>query len=417
MSARARPVAGGSFDPLVLLVAAVSLMTYALHGIEGMLTRDLAVYSYAGQQVAEGVPPYVGILNRAGPLAHVLPAIGTVVARVGGFDDLVAMRLEFMAFAVVSVCMVCLLGRDLFGSRMAGLVSAATFLAFYGFIEYASNGPREKTPMTLFVVGTLWAVARKRWFTAGLCVGLATLCLQIAFFTSFTAVLAGAVFVAQGERIRALVRVALGGAVPVGVLTLWFAVAGSLRESVDAFLLINSRYTTPDPVLPKLEEEWLALQEAYGPSVWLLIAGLAALVVLSLPALHPRVRREDPSTRLLAAFALAALAGLAWNLREYDDWPDLFPLLPLAAVGIGGVFDRVTARLSSRVAVSTGVAWALVMATGAVCDSVTTRDRRLGIQRESVASVLDQLQPGASITSIEAPQALVLAQRRNPTRH
>jgi hypothetical protein len=34
-----------------------------------------------------------------------------------------------------------------------------------------------------------------------------------------------------------------------------------------------------------------------------------------------------------------------------------------------------------------------------------------------VADVLDQLPPGATITSIEAPQALVLTQRRNPTRH
>ena len=32
-----------------------------------------------------------------------------------------------------------------------------------------------------------------------------------------------------------------------------FALAGSLRESVDAFVLINFRYTTPDPVLPRLE--------------------------------------------------------------------------------------------------------------------------------------------------------------------
>ncbi len=404
-------------DPLVLVVAVLGLVTYALHGVNGMLTRDLAVYSYAGQQVAEGVPPYLGILNRAGPLAHVLPGIGVGIARLGGFDDLLTMRLQFLTFAVACLCVVYLLGRDLFASRVAGLATAATFLTFAGFIHYASNGPREKTPMTLLVAGALWAVTRKRWFTAGMCVSLATLCLQIAFFTSFTAVVAGALFVAQGERIRALVRIAVGGAVPVGVCMVWFAIAGSLRESLDAFLLINVRYTTPDPVLPKLHAEWLELQEAYGLSVWLLVGGLVALGVLALSVARPRARRDDPATKLLAAFALAALAGLAWNLKEYDDWPDLFPLLPLAALGVGGLFHRLTQRLPPPVRVAAVVVWTLALTAGAVHESVSTRDDRLIGQRQSVADVLDELPPGATITSVEAPQALVLTQRRNPTRH
>ena len=76
-----------AIDPLVPVVAGVSLVVYVLHGFHGMLTRDLSIYSYAGQQVADGVPPYLGVLNRAGPLAHVLPGVGALVARRGGLDD------------------------------------------------------------------------------------------------------------------------------------------------------------------------------------------------------------------------------------------------------------------------------------------------------------------------------------------
>jgi hypothetical protein len=406
-----------SFDPLVFVVAAVSLLTYALHGVDGMLTRDLAVYSYAGQQVAEGVPPYLGILNRAGPLAHVLPAGGVGVARIGGWDELLVMRLEFMAFAVATVCAVYYCARALFKSRIAGVVSAVTFLSFSGFIEYASNGPREKTPMTLFIVGALWAAATRRWFTAGLCVSLATLCLQIAFVTSFTAVVVVAMVVSSGERLQALARIALGGCVPVVVLGAWFALAGTWRESVDAFWLINARYTVADPLLPRLEQEWLELQEAYGVSLVFLVGGLAALAALSIGACSPRVRRDHPWVLTIAGYAVAALVGLAWNLREYDDWPDLFPLLPLAAIGIGGLFVSLTHRWSATSAVTAGVAWALVVTAIAVHDSVTTRDYRLVEQRASVAAVLDLLPPQAAITSLEAPQALVLTGRRNPTRH
>src|SRR5688500_7315722 len=160
---------------LVPVVAGVPLVVYVLHGFQGRLTRYLGIYSYAGQQVADGVPPYLGVLNRAGPLAHVLPGVGALVARVGGFDDLVTMRVFFMLLATAAVCVCYLLGRDLFDSRAAGLVSAGALLSFHGFIEYASNGPREKTPMTLFVLAALWAVVHRRWFAAGVLTSLATL--------------------------------------------------------------------------------------------------------------------------------------------------------------------------------------------------------------------------------------------------
>lgn len=398
-------------------VGVVSLVTYALHGFNGMLTRDLAVYSYAGQQVAEGVPPYVGILNRAGPLAHAIPGIGVGIARVGGFDDLVVLRFFFLAIATATACAVYVLGRDVFASRPAGLVTAATFLTFSGFITYASNGPREKTPMTLFIVCALWAVTRRRWFTAGLFVSLATLCLQIAFFTSFTAAAAGAILLARGERGRALARVAVGGAVPVAVCAVWFAVTGSLRGAMDAFLLINVRYTIADPLLPKIGEAWQDLQAAYGVSLWLLIGGLVALVVRSLAALRKEARDEDASLVVLIAFTLGALVGLAWNLRDYDAWPDLFPVLPLAAVGVGGLYVAVAKRLPSTAGVVVAVVLSVAATVTAVQESVTTRDERLVTQRESVADVLAQVPAGATITSVEAPQALVLTRRTNPTRH
>ena len=155
----------GFLDPYVAVVGVVSLVTFALHGVTGSLSRDLSVYTYAGQQVADGHPPYLGILNRAGPLSHLFPALGVGIARVVGIDDLVGARLLFMGLSVLCVCTAYLLGRDLFGSALVGLVTAATFLSFQGFIEYASNGPREKTPMMLFILLALWAMVHRRWLS------------------------------------------------------------------------------------------------------------------------------------------------------------------------------------------------------------------------------------------------------------
>ena len=404
-------------DPLVPIVAIVSAVVYSLHGFHGALTRDLGIYSYAGQQVADGVPPYLGVLNRAGPLAHVLPGVGALAARVGGLDELVTMRVVFMLLAAAAVAMAYLLGRDLLGSRAAGLVTAGALLSFHGFIQYASAGPREKTPMTLFVIVALWAITRRRWLTAGVFTSLATLCLQTAFFSTFAAVAVAVLLVASGGRVRATLRVALGGLAPVAVLAAWFALAGSLRESVDAFYVINRRYTVPDPIADDLDRVWLDLQDAYGVTVWLMLAGVLALVLVTVAAAVPRARRAFPALQVLPAMTAGLLAGLWWTTEEYDAWPDLFPVLPFAALGLGAAAAVVVRRLPPR------PQWAVAALVAGAClalalhYSLTTRDHTLDRQREATDAVLAQLPEGATITSVEGPQPLVLTGRTNPTRH
>jgi hypothetical protein len=405
----------------VPLVALVSVVVYVVHGFHGTLTRDLGIYSYAGQQVADGVPPYLGVLNRAGPLAHVLPGVGALVARAAGFDDgyadVVTMRVLFMLMATAAVCLAYLLGRDIFRSRGAGLVTAGGLLAIHGFIQYASSGPREKTPMALFVLGALWAITHRRWFAAGVLTSLATLCLQTAFFSTFTAVVVGVLVLARGERLRSLVKVAVGGLVPVLVLGVWFALAGSLRAAYDGFYGINRRYTVPNPLTVARDDVWTDLQAAYGVTVWLLLAGTVLLVLVSLAVVSRRARTAQPGLVVLPAMTAGLLAGLWWILQEYDAWADLFPVLPFAALGLGAAYAVAVHRIAPRPrAVVAGVlaASAVGLALGYAWG---TRDHTLDEQREATDRVLATLPPDATITSIEAPQPLVLTRRTNPTRY
>jgi 4-amino-4-deoxy-L-arabinose transferase-like glycosyltransferase len=404
-------------DPFVVVVAAVATVVYALHGFHGALTRDLGIYSYAGQQVADGVPPYLGILNRAGPLAHVIPAGGVLLARLGGFDDVITMRVVFMLIAVACVCVIYLLGRDLFASRAAGLVTASTLLAFHGFIQYAADGPREKTPMTLFIVCALWAVTRRWWLTAGLCVSLATLCLQTAFPSTVAAVVVGALLLAGGRRIRALVRVVVGGAVPVAVLVAWFALAGSLHAAVEGFYLINAHYTVPDPVTQYFPDKWLDLHAGYGITLWLLLAGMVALLLRSLVVVWPPARRADPALLVLPAMSAGLAVGLLWTLKDYDAWPDMFTVLPFSALGIGALGSLVERHVPRRPAVVVTAIASTAAVVVALVYSVSAHDHTLDVQRHDVDAVLAQLPRGATITSIEAPQPLVLTGRTNPTRY
>jgi 4-amino-4-deoxy-L-arabinose transferase-like glycosyltransferase len=413
---RERPALWRRFDLLVYVIGVTALIVYALHGFDGFLHRDFAILSYGGQQAVEGVPPYVGILNRAGPLAHLIPALGVAGARAGGFEDLLGIRLLFMLIAVGAVCVVYLFARELFASRLAGLAAAAAFLSFHGFIKLATYGPRAQTPMVLFLLCSLLAVAKQWWFVAGFSLSLATLVWQPVLLVGLAAALTTVIALRRSERQKALARFAVGGLVPASVFIIYFALAGALKEFMDGFLLINVRYTVPSPLMSNLPRKWTHMHVGYGVSLWVIVVGLAALVILTFLAAR-RGGWRAPARIPVAAVGTACFAAFAWSFRDFNSWPDAFVLLPMAAIGIGGIAKELTDRLPARAALVLCLAWVVAGVAVAATYSTTRGNDRLERQRDQVAHILGLLPSDASIQSIGAPEPLVLSGKRNPTRH
>ena len=395
-------------DPLAGVSAAVALLVYLPHGFDGELTRDLGVYSYAGQQFAEGVPPYGAILNRAGPLAHLIPGIGAFLARSVGVDDVLGMRVLFLVIAVACVVVAYLLGRDMFRSRPAGLATAAALLCFHGFITYATYGPREKTPMVLFVLLALLAMVHQRWATTGCFIALATLTWQPAFLAALAAAVVAVLLGLHERRIRALARIAVGGVV---TLVAAVAVVGDLRLFLDDFLLINARYTHQISLLDFPDDLWELMRDAYGWSLWVFLIGAAAQFVLAVAALAGRDRR-DPRHAAMVGTTILFGVGAAWSLKAFNGWPDAFFMLPASALGIGGLV-ALAARVHARAALALSLAWVTVAVGLSLAFSISTRDDTLDEQRADVAAVLALLPADARMLSVEAPQPLVLAHERN----
>jgi len=405
-------------DPLLVACCLVAFVVYLMHGFNGLLTTDQGVYAYSGQQVAQGVPPYVAIANRVGPLAHLIPGSAAFVARVVGVDELLAMRVLFMLIAVACVGLAYLVGRDVFRSRLAGVASAAALLSMHGFIDMATYGPREKTPLVLFILATLLALTHRRWLTSGVLVSLATLTWQPAFIPLIGAVLI-AVLLGVPRRAwwRALARVAIGGLVPALVTVGSYAAIGRLQLFLDCFVLINARYTygTQSSLLDRTDVKWDRLSTIYGASLWVILIGLAALLVTAAIAAARRGRREPHNVALIAC-GLGGLISVVWTVRAFDGWPDSFPILPFAAVGIGSLVGVVVERAPGKVALVTTLVLCAACTATAVGYSVGNSDDRLLKQRSETATVMRVL-PEARIISVRAPQALVLSHQRQPFRY
>ena len=398
-------------------LALVAIGIFLLHGFGGLLTRDLALYAYGGQQFAEGVPPYVAVLNRAGPLAHMVPGVGVMIARALGTDDLLTMRALMMVLSVIAVWLTYLLGRDAFRSRLAGLASAVTLLTFQGFVTYATGGPREKTTMMLLVVCTLLAVVHRRWAWAGVAVALATLTWQPSFFIATTAAVAAIlVGVPRWQKVRGLLVFALGGILTSAVMLAYFWWVDELQAFYDGFFILNATSTTQTGLVDYLDRAPAAMAEGFGWSLWLILAGLAATIGAAAWTWVTGDRTEAADAGVIAIGA-ATVGAFIWSLGVFNGWADAVVVLPLAAVGMGGLIHTVVSRTDVRRATAIVAAYAVVALGATAIDTWSTRPDDLGPMRAETEAVLAEAGPTATVLSIGAPQPLVFGQLRNPLRH
>ena len=401
-------------------MALVACVVFLLRGFDAVLSRDLALYAYAGQRVADGVPPYVGVMNRSGPLAHLVPGAGAWVGDLLGVDDLLAMRALLLLVSVAIVWATYVLGREVFGSRSVGAATALFVATMPPFVLYAVGGPRDKTTMMLFLILALVATARGRWGWAGTCLALATLTWQPAFLPG-AATVAVAALLAPGRRVVALLRVAVAGALTTLVFVAGFAVAGALPEALDGFIRIHLTSTYQPGVDDDPEAVWEALREAYDFATYPFVVGLVALPLVALPSAWRLARRRtgDPQRAgdvALMAATVGELAGLAWSWRTFNGWADALVLAPYAALGLAGVLALVLRALPRPAGTAVAAVACLGLLAGGLGYALDDHDPVLRAQRAEVANVLDIL-PDATIVSIEAPQPLVLAHRVNPTPH
>ncbi len=400
-------------DPTV--VGLVALVVYALHGYDGVLDRDLGVFTYGGMHVAQGSPPYVDLFNSVGPLADAVPGLAIWLGHLVDADPVLSARLGFTVISALCCSLLCVLARDTLGSRTAGFLAPALFLTFEDFLRLASDGPREKTTMVLFLLGCLILLGRRRWALAGACAALATLTWQPVLAVTLGAVVAAALLDQQDRRSRILLRFTLGGLVPSLATVSYFLAAGALAQAVDGFIVINAAYTRQPSFFSHAQQITGNLLKAYDLSLFLIVGGLLAGLVLGVRAL-PLARRPtaDPHARRLVVNAAGGLVGTVWTLLVINGAPDLFVVLPFAALGLAGTVVWLLGRFPRRVA--------LTAATGVVClavaiagvESVSTRGHMLVVQRDDVDAVLATQPPDATVVSLNAPEALALAGRDDP---
>jgi hypothetical protein len=371
-----------------VLSLAVAGALFSRYGIHGALARDEAVYAYGGQQLDHGVPFYASIFDQKTPGAAFLAGLGDAI---GGLDGI---RIAFFVCACLTVVAVYLLALDLWGSVLAALVAAVAFASFRGFAADALGGPDAKTPGILLAVLSMLLMVRRRWFWAGLCGSLAFLVWQPLAIYAAIAVIAS-------RRRRAVA----GAALPLVATAVYFWATGALGDLVSAAFAfpVEGLHRTPQTVGQRFGHIAAVVHLHYAGAVVQFWAGLALIVVLA------AWRR--------AWIVLASLVVIAgFSALDFQGYPDAYPLLPYAALGLGGAAALVVrARVLRPVAVAALVvaiaaSWTQFSEDPAASDAIAS-------QRAAATDIERLLRPGDTVYALGDPTPLVLTGLRNPSRY
>jgi hypothetical protein len=118
---------------------------------------------------------------------------------------------------------------------------------------------------------------------------------------------------------------------------------------------------------------------------------------------------------------ISLLLDAAYSVSDFQGYPDLYPLLPYPALGLGGaaalVVSLVPNSVPRRAAAALVLAAALVCTVAAAAEfaNVTDPTSKLPAQRASACALTRMLGRG-TLYALGSPTPLVLTDRRNPDR-
>ena len=338
---------------------------------------DTTFHVYAGQQMLLGHAIYRDVAIIKAPLSDFVAAFSMVLGRLFSIPDVIAPRIIFWLIAAATVGMTYLAGRYLFKERAIGLIAALMMLS-YSFLDLRSvTGPEPKALVILFSLAALVLLWQRHWFWAGVCASLATLAWQPALMVAALAcavalvtrpsrlAVIGPVDVKSRQvtpplipsnpragffnnpRWRQLLWVFVGGAIPLALLLIYLVANDALLAARNAIIGANyvHLYTSTARIPPLKLITDNAAQVVSDSAMFcfpvelpLVVVGVIGFVGI-VAGEFIRAARARTWRSLInlerTPFILYALGFAAFTLIDYDFCPDLIPLMPVAAIGVG----------------------------------------------------------------------------------
>ena len=317
--------------------AAVLLMYDPLRQME---VGDEAGYDYIAQCILRGQIPYRDVVDSKAPFGMYISALAMAVGRAFGVQDVIAVRLLYVAFGGILCAIIFLVAESYFESRLAGAIALVVPLTSGQFVLMMAGGTRPKIPMIMFGLLTLLLIARGKPFLAGFCSMLSCLCWQPGLAFTGVALLMFSRYLTSWRDLRAI-RVLLGATIPLAVLVSYFWLAGALH---DLWLwTIHYNYAV---YLPEGNESagtsaalaWKLLRESMGANGFWLKVSLAGALLYVIARIWVRFRERKLTTlqgMWKDALVMPPLVHLVFCIVNWPGPDNLIPFFPFIGLFVG----------------------------------------------------------------------------------
>jgi hypothetical protein len=320
------------------------------------LSADSAVFLHGGWYMTVGGVPYVDMFDVKPPVVFEISAILSILA---GGDPMIQLWLSIatMTGAVVAtVWLVCALVREVTDDRLAGVLAAIVVATYPFFFYYAAKGIRPKILVLPVGLAAILTALRGRGVTAGVLASVAAGTYQMGLF--FTIVIFP-IFIRRKELDRPWDR--------------WRQLGYAVLGGVFTTLIIVTPIIIQGGLIPMVVET-VVVPLSGGADGSIAFAALKTTFLLgfsSIPVLASVVG-------ILGVVWRSGLTSMNWNLLDtgwfvpagivfyililsfnVDYYPDLFPLVVFAALGVGVIAAKLNQDRQAVLAVGLCVIIAL----------------------------------------------------------
>lgn len=306
----------------------ITLTVVSSYGINTFpILKDHGLYSYIGQELTRGYPPYSTAIDIKAPMTYFVDAF---------FMNLFFFLPQYLAIRVgmlilISV-LVLLYYRTILrisGDKLLSVGSSLVLISFTFFMELGLlGGPKLLT--VLFLFSSLFTLLRKNYILSGIFSSLAFLSWQPGSLVIF----APLVFIILGktkfkEKLKKFGFVLTGFAIPAFIIGLYFHLASSLSDFIEFVILL--------PISFKSTVSSVNVWDLFNTlgyfcsEVLFLLLGVVGLGY-AFYRLSGKKKKWIYEKRDIIAFAAPFLALSIYLSRDFQTGDDLSLLLPAISV-------------------------------------------------------------------------------------
>jgi len=396
---------------------------------------DSANWDYMAQVIVRGGLPYRDAVNIKSPLSAYIGATAIVATRPFGLRDVFAIRIVFILLSALTVAFTFLVTREYFSDVRTALLAATIILTIEPFIGMNIRGVQPKTPMVLFGLVTLWAIAREHPYAAGAFAMLSTLSWQPGLLFLGVALLGFSRYFTRWRDLK-LAKLLVGALIPLTMLLAYFWIAGALTDLYRWNIHYNAVVYAPREArtLSDFIDHISEMLNGYfrASRVYFYIAAIGLLIAFAreLKRGSERGARHLFDLSRRHAVIIAPLVYIAFCMIDIQGRQDVIPLLPFAAIfsafAVGFFVTRETNRITrvwpnanGAVIVNIGfvILFGLVIIIGRNGFSRRLAFPTLQDQDNAVAEIVSHLQPEDKVFVHGSTEILVLSGLSNASKY